>query len=57
MNENRILRKISIATIITSLAACGIVPAVYKARHYFAIGGEWLLLTTIFVLVLIFADV
>ena len=57
MNENRILFKISIATIITSLAACGIIPAVYKARHYFAIGGEWILLAVIFTLVLIFADV
>ena len=47
---NRWLCKISLAVMITSLSAAFIVPAAYKARVYFSIGGEWLILGCIFTL-------
>ena len=49
--ENRILCKISLAVIATSIAAAFVIPAVYHSRGYMDIGGEWLFLGMIFALV------
>ena len=49
--ENRILCKISWAVIVTSIVAAFVVPAVYRARGYMDIGGEWLFLGMIFAVV------
>lgn len=48
-NELRALCRISIATIISSISAAAIVPAVYRARGYFDAGGEWIMIGIIFV--------
>lgn len=44
----RIMQRISVAVIITSLCAAIIIPAVYRSRGYMDIGGEWILLGMIF---------
>lgn len=47
----KIICKLSIAFIFTTMCATWIIPTAYKARGYWAIGGEWLILIVIFYLI------
>lgn len=46
----KVLAKLSVAVIVTSMAATVIVPKAYELRGYWGVGGEWVALVGILIL-------